>query len=103
MIFKGRKVLDGTLSGIQDECGNDTLRVSTDDGVSALDGLEGVEGINNYGQFQELRMTKGFDSQDILAQIMSRTRVKSFEVARPSLHDIFVRIAGPEAKEASDA
>jgi hypothetical protein len=34
---------------------------------------------------------------------MSRTRVMSFEVAKPSLHDIFVRIAGPAAKEASDA
>ena len=103
MIFKGRKVLDGTLAGIQDEYGHDTLRVSTDKGMQALEGLDGVEGINNYGQVQELRMAKGCDSQELLSQIMSRTRVKSFEVARPSLHDIFVRIAGPEAKEANDA
>lgn len=103
MIFKGRKVLDGTLSGIQDEYGHDTLRVSTDKGMQALEGLEGVEGINNYGQIQELRMAKGCDSQKLLAQIMSRTRIRTFEVAKPSLHDIFVRIAGPGAKEATDA
>jgi ABC-2 type transport system ATP-binding protein len=103
MIFKGRKVLDGTLAGIQDEYGHDTLRVSTDSGMQVLEGLKGVEGINNFGQVQELRMAKGCDSQQLLSQIMSRTRVKSFEVARPSLHDIFVRIAGPEAKEANDA
>lgn len=103
MIFKGGKVLDGTLTSIQDEFGHDTLRVSTEGGMSVLQGLEGVEGVNNYGQVQELRMAKGCDSQRLLAEIMSRTRVRSFEIARPSLHDIFVRIAGPEAKEASDA
>jgi ABC-2 type transport system ATP-binding protein len=103
MIFKGRKVLDGTLSNIQEIYGNDTLRVSTEAGMAALKDLSGVEGINNYGQVQELRMAKGCDSQELLSQIMSRTRVHRFEVAKPSLHDIFVRIAGPEAKEANNA
>jgi ABC-2 type transport system ATP-binding protein len=102
MIFKGKKVLDGTLSSIQETYGNDTLRVSTEMGVAALEGLNGVEGINNYGQIQELRMAKGCDSQELLSQIMSRTRVHRFEVAKPSLHDIFVRIAGPEAREANN-
>ena len=31
---------------------------------------------------------------------MKQTRVQSFEVTRPSLHDIFVRIANPESEEA---
>ena len=103
MIFKGRKVLDGTLTAIQDEYGHDTLRVSTEGGMAALKGLGGVEAVNNYGRIQELRMAKGCDSQALLAAIMSRTRVWSFEVAKPSLHDIFVRIAGPEAKDGNDA
>jgi len=103
MIFKGRKVLDGTLTAIQDEYGHDTLRVSTEGGMAALNGLGGVEAVNNYGRIQELRMAKGCDSQALLAAIMLRTRVRSFEVAKPSLHDIFVRIAGPEAKDGNDA
>ena len=103
MIFKGRKVLDGTLTSIQDEYGRDTLRVSAEGGISVLQGLEGVEAINNFGQMQELRMAKGCDSQRLLADIMSRTRMRSFEVAKPSLHDIFVRIAGPGAREANNA
>ena len=45
----------------------------------------------------------GFDPQQILAEILTRTEVKSFEIAQPSLHDIFVRIAGTEAMEAADA
>jgi len=99
MIFKGRKVLDGTLDAIQEEYGHDTLRISADGGVSQLRDLEGVERIRDFGRIQELRMKTGADPQEILSQIMSRTRVKNFEVSKPSLHDIFVRIAGPAAEE----
>ena len=98
MIFQGRKVLDGTLSSIQDTYGSDTIRVRTENGVSALENLQGVEKVSDFGRVQELRMAPESDSQEVLATIMSRTRVSSFEVAKPSLHDIFLRIAGPEAR-----
>ena len=39
MIFKGKKVLDGTLDEIQSKFGFDTVRLQTDDGLSALEGL----------------------------------------------------------------
>ena len=103
MIFKGRKVLDGTLDSIQDEYGHDTIRVRTEEGLSALQNLDGVDRINDFGQMQELHMSRECDAQEVLTAIMSRTRIRSFEVARPSLHDIFVRIAGPEAEEVEDA
>ena len=40
-----------------------------------------------------------YDHQKILEAILARTRIFSFELTKPTLHDIFVRIAGPEAKE----
>ena len=103
MIFKGQKVLDGTLTEIQDRYGHDTLRVRCEAGRAALRDIPGIETINDLGQVQELRLSPDTDSQEILAAILSRTRVSRFEIARPSLHDIFVRIAGPEAKEHNDA
>jgi ABC-2 type transport system ATP-binding protein len=99
MIFKGRKVLDGTLTSIQDEFGNDTIRIRASDGTAVLERTDGVEKVTNFGRMQELRIAAGRDPQEIVAAVMSRTRVDSFELARPSLHDIFVRIAGPEARE----
>lgn len=99
MIFRGRKVLDGTLDAIQEEYGHDTLRISAEGGISRLRDLEGVERIRDFGRIQELRMKADADPQQILSQIISRTRVRNFEVSKPSLHDIFVRIAGPEAEE----
>ncbi len=103
MIFKGKKVLDGTLASIQDRYGSDTIRIRTDDGVDALQNLRGVEKINDYGQVQELRMAPDCDSQEVLAAIMARTRITSFDIVKPSLHEIFLRIAGPEAREVNHA
>ena len=41
MIFRGKKVLDGTLASIQDQYGNDTIRVAAEGGAQFLDGLAG--------------------------------------------------------------
>jgi len=103
MIFKGKKVLDGTLASIQDKYGSDTIRIRTDDGVAALQNLKGVEKINDYGQVQELRMAQDCDAQEVLAAIMGRTRITNFDIVKPSLHEIFLRIAGPEAREVNHA
>lgn len=99
MIFHGRKVLDGTLADIQNQYGTDTLRVSLDNPAESLSNLPGVEQIRDLGQMQELRMMPECDPQIVLRTLLARTRVHSFSVARPSLHDIFVRIAGPAAEE----
>ncbi len=103
MIFQGWKVLDGTLSAIQDRYGSDTIRIRTEDGAAALKDMNGIEKISDFGQIQELRMTPDCDPQEVLAAVMSRTRIKSFDIARPSLNDIFLRIAGPKAREVNNA
>jgi len=97
MIYKGRKVLDGTLASIQERFGAGTIRVRSSGGVEALKGIEGVELVRDLGQVQELRC-KG-DAQEFLKVLTGRARVQLFEVAKPSLHDIFIRIASPSAEE----
>ncbi len=96
MIYKGRKVLDGTLDEIQAAYGADTVRVRVDGGARTLRTLPGVTSVNDYGQLQEVRCD---DPQALLAALVARARVQHFEVTRPSLHDIFVRIARPTAAE----
>jgi len=93
MIFRGRKVLDGTLQDIQAQYGFDTIRLRTAAGAGVLAGLAGVQSVNDYGQLQEVRVAG--DPQAFLHTVASRTAVHHFEIARPSLHDIFVRIARP--------
>ena len=93
MIFRGRKVLDGSLENIQDQYGADTVRVRTSTGTAALADMPDVEAVNDFGQMQEVRL-KG-DPQAFLARLTQRAAVYHFEVTRPSLQDIFVRIAKP--------
>ena len=99
MIFRGRKVLDGTLASIQDRFGDDTMRVSCEGGAAGLRDLAGVEHVRDLGRVQEIRLARGTDPQDLLRDLIGRTRVNSFSIVKPSLHDIFVRIAGPTAEE----
>ena len=99
MIFRGRKVLDGTLESIQDRYGNDTIRIRMPNVNGRLTSVEGVQRVNDFGPYKELRMTPGANPQAILRSLAELGPIEHFELARPSLHDIFVRIAGPDAVE----
>jgi len=99
MIFRSNKVLDGPLEVVQQQYGEDTIRVRVADRFIALDEIPGVERVNDYGRYQELRVKPECDSRQILEYLSARTTVDYFERARPSLHDIFVRVAGPQAAE----
>jgi ABC-2 type transport system ATP-binding protein len=103
MIYRGRKVLDGTLEAIKGEYGHDTIRVQIEGNGVAAGEIPGVRRTHDFGQLQELRIDDGADTQEILAQLMRRGRVRHFELARPSLHDIFVRIANPQAEDMTNA
>ncbi len=99
MIFKGKKVLDGSLQEIQASYGTDTLRVRVDINGESLSDLPGVDEVVDFGQYQELRVREGADTQEILRRLMAVGEVHHFERTHPSLNDIFVRIAGPDALE----
>lgn len=100
MIFRGKKVLDGTLDDIQAEYGYDTARVRTAGGAAILTGLPSVDAVNDHGNYQDVKL-KG-DPQAFLQALVQKTTVQRFEIRRPSLNDIFVRIARPTADELRD-
>jgi len=99
MIYQGRKVLDGTLESIQDAYGSDTVRVRLEGDDSYLGDLPGVIKVTDFGRFKEVRLERGADSQQFLEALKRRGRVLHFELAHPSLQEIFVRIAGPKSME----
>ena len=64
MIFRGRKVLDGSLEDIHTRFAHDTIRVRTSGGAAALAGMAGVELVTDAGNFQDVRLT--IDPQEFL-------------------------------------
>jgi ABC-2 type transport system ATP-binding protein len=86
-------VLDGTLEEIQSAYGYDTVVVRAAGGADVLRRLPGVEAMNDRGNQQEVRLSGS--PQAFLRELVAATEVSHFELVRPSLHDIFVRIARP--------
>ncbi len=104
MICRGHKVLDGTLDSIKAQYGQDTLRVRLEGGANGtqIEALQNVESVRDFGRYQEVRYHG--DADAILERLRELARIELFEIVQPSLHDIFVRIAGPAAeKEAAES
>jgi len=92
MIYKGKKVLDGSMNKIQAEYGQDTLKFRFRHAVHLnVEDLPGVTHLKNLGRFWEARHAG--DSHEILKAAVGFGELEHFEVVHPSLHDIFVRIA----------
>jgi ABC-2 type transport system ATP-binding protein len=98
IIDKGQKIVDGTLAQVK---GGSTPTVQLDyDGDGAvLQSLPGVSRVNDSGKQVELTLAPGADAQQILAHLVGKIVVRRFDIREPSLHEIFVRAVGGDARE----
>lgn len=104
MIFKGKKVLDGTLDSIQAAYPANRVRVRLGEHEEfPSEKMVGVAEARSNGKFHEILLDSPDRSQQVLQQLVACRNVTHFEVVRPSLHDIFVSIARPEQMAASEA
>jgi ABC-2 type transport system ATP-binding protein len=105
MIFEGKKVLDGTLNAIQAQYHADQVRVRVEhfpaDGSANQYGevpiplMSGISEITFDGRFHRFQMDNPDRKQEILQHLSAQRTISHFEVLKPSLHDIFVKIAKP--------
>lgn len=98
MIYRGKKVLDGTLREIRQNEGKSRLRVRMADGTPLPSELPGVEQVIQQGDSYDLFLDDPSARPAILNRLAAAGDIEHFETLRPSLHDIFVSIAGPDAK-----
>jgi ABC-2 type transport system ATP-binding protein len=105
VIAKGRKLFDGSVNEalrliprkLVLESGDDVEPLARHEGVLALGPVEGAK----PGTYV-LRLRESADPQSILASCFERgIRLRRFDHSDPTLHEVFVHLVGPEAREAS--
>ncbi len=97
MIFRGHKVLDGSLAAIQTQYAADLVRVGFADSDASFPDLPGLSDLRRVERFFEFRLSDVAQASRVLQALAASREVIHYEVVKPSLHDIFVRIARPEA------
>jgi ABC-2 type transport system ATP-binding protein len=95
MIHQGRKVLDGTLADIQRRFPVGSVRLRLAEDADPPSRLPGVANVARNGSYHVLTLASGAPPRAVLRSLAATHDVDHFEIMRPTLHDIFVGIAGP--------
>jgi len=94
LINKGKKVIDGTLDQIRSRYDSDVVSVELEGDTSFITDLPIVKSATRAGRRLEIALNENADTQELLQALAGRARVRAFEVKVPSLHEIFVDLAG---------
>jgi ABC-2 type transport system ATP-binding protein len=111
LMAKGKKIFDGSIPEAKRVLPR-RVRIETEDDVAPVRQSADVlsirtverngEAHKNGGAKWELELREHADPQAILQLCFEhKIRLRSFNQSEPTLHDVFVRLVGPEAKEAS--
>jgi len=95
LINTGRTVLEGNLEEIQGRYRSNTVSVEIEGDAGFINQLPMVARATASGKEIEITLEERADDQDLLKELVQRCRVRRFERKAPSLHEIFVRLAGP--------
>jgi ABC-2 type transport system ATP-binding protein len=96
LIHRGKVVLEGSLDQVRRSFGRNTLHIDFDGDGSFLANLPQVVKASIQNHSAELGLSDGADPQQILEASMARLRIRKFEIAAPSLEEIFIDKVGAE-------
>jgi ABC-2 type transport system ATP-binding protein len=94
LINRGEAVLQGKLKEIKGRYGRNNVQIEYEGADDFLQQNGLVQSFNNYGNYVEVRLAPGADSQKLLQLVAQRSRVNKFELVEPSLEDIFIDVVG---------
>jgi ABC-2 type transport system ATP-binding protein len=100
LVHQGKVVLSGPLDFIRSSFSKNTLHIEFDGDGSFLADLSQVKRSMIVNNAAELSLTEGADPQKVLEASIGRLRIRKFEMATPSLEQIFMEKVGAESLEA---
>lgn len=93
LINRGRKVLDGDIAEIKSRYGRNTIHIEFDgNGDHLFNRQDIIDRVDRYERYAEVRLREGVDPQLFLREAINHVSIRRFEIAEPSLHDIFIDI-----------
>ncbi|HXV14669.1 MAG TPA: ATP-binding cassette domain-containing protein [Candidatus Krumholzibacteria bacterium] len=90
LINKGRVVLSGTLASVKKQYGHNGVSVRFNGDGAFLKSLPEVASFQDNGNELFLRLRDGANAARVLDAARGRVEILRFEVAEPSVHDIFI-------------
>jgi ABC-2 type transport system ATP-binding protein len=103
LIHRGQVVLNGSLDQIRGEAGKNALHIDFDGDGAFLQTLPQVRAAAVDGNSAEITLHDGADAQQVLQAAMARLRIQRFELAQPSLEQIFIGKVGEDTLSAEAA
>ena len=100
LVHQGKVVLDGSLESVRESFGKNTLHIDYEGDGHFLGELPDVTRASIVNNAAELSLSEGADPQKILQASVGRLRIRKFEVAAPSLEEIFIEKVGEKTLEA---
>lgn len=92
LINRAHKVIDGTVNEVRSQFAARILLLDGEGDLSGLGRLDGVVSAQITSGHARLELAEQMDPHDILKQAMKTGRLLRYEIQRPSLHEIFVKL-----------
>jgi ABC-2 type transport system ATP-binding protein len=96
LIHRGQVVLEGTIDEVRGSFGRNTLYIDFEGDGAFLGELPQVRKASILNSSAELSLAEGADPQQVLQACIPRVRIRRFELASPSLEEIFIAKVGAE-------
>ncbi len=102
IINKGREVIQGETGNIKDTYGTRSVIIEFDGDGEFIESLPMVESVTRYPRYLEARLRDGRNADELLQAVAGKISIRRFELAAPSLHNIFVQLVGKRPEEAEE-
>ena len=92
LINKGKVIIDGPLDGIKRRFSTGSVLVELEGDDSFVGSLPIVAAIERNQKRLQIILKDDADPQQLLVELVDRSKVRLFEIQVPSLHEIFIKL-----------
>jgi ABC-2 type transport system ATP-binding protein len=96
LINRGQLVLSGKVRDIKKSFGRQNLKIEFEGDSSIFDSIDKSKIVNKTLSTIEIKLENEKESKEILNLIQDKLFIYKFELAEPSLHEIFIKTVGKD-------